>query len=206
MRSQLVTQDLYNIYFKMCFDFKVQNYQQTSSITYQLVFTHEQFLWLSKSSSCYFNLTLMFDFYSLIIQTRSSTFEPKYVICFQQFILIHLHQLIFFPLQVKRPTKYYFQYFYFFATPTNNCITLLIIDINEIVKKFHKKQFEGNMIMNAIITLWKSSFINVKPSPSLWIAPSINIIFINKINMMGWWCCVLRWWFYGFPTFFVWPP
>jgi hypothetical protein len=90
------------------------------------------------------------------------------------------------PLQVKRPTKYYFQYFYFFAILTNNCMTLLIIDISEIVKQIHKKQFEGYMTKNAIITLWKSSFINVKPSPSLWIAPSVNIIFINKINMTGW--------------------
>jgi hypothetical protein len=91
MRSQLTTQDLYNMFFKMCFDFKVQNYQQTSSITYQLVFTHEPFLWLSQSSSCYSNSSSTFDFYSLIIQTKSSTFEPKYVICFQQFILINLH-------------------------------------------------------------------------------------------------------------------
>jgi hypothetical protein len=44
MRSSLATQDLYNIFFKMCFDFKAQNYQQTSSITYELVFTHEPFL------------------------------------------------------------------------------------------------------------------------------------------------------------------
>lgn len=137
MRSSLATQDLYNIFFKMCFDFKAQNYQQTSSITYQLVFTHEPFLWLSKSSSCYFNSSLVFDLYSFKLDHQ--LLNPNMSFVFNNsFWYIYIMWFLC-PLQVKRPTKYYFQYLHFFAILTNNCITLLIINISEIVKKKSQK-------------------------------------------------------------------